>query len=191
MNKPAINIDYSNLLKGFNIPWVWSIAIVILPVLSILMIESELDTLIILAASVGVIFSGLSIVFPKMWIFSNILLLPLYLISRDTDVNPMEIFVYTYILTGLMFWFISMYLIKRERIVYNIGDFMLVLFIVMAFFNGIIAYLNDVEMFSWFKEYSLYTLYLLYFPFRYYIKDKKDRDLLLILLSISLIMSIS
>ena len=66
MNKPAINIDYSNLLKGFNIPWVWSIVIVILPVLSILMIESELDTLIILAASVGVIFSGLSIVFPKM-----------------------------------------------------------------------------------------------------------------------------
>lgn len=181
------DIEHTNFLKKYKISWIWSIAFAILPILIVLSINSELDTIIVIAALAGVLFAGVSIIFPKVWVYSTILMLPLYLISRDTDVNPMEIAVYTYILSGLLFWFISILFVKREKIVNNIGDFMLILFIVFAFFNIIIAYLNDVDMFSWFKEYSLYTLYLLYFPYRYYIKDKKDRDLLLIFLSISLI----
>lgn len=187
MNKSSVNIDHSNILKKFNISWIWSAVFAIIPILLILMINSELDTLIIVSAIIGILFAGLSIVFPKVWVYSTILLLPLYLISRDTEINPMEILVYSYILFGLLFWFVSVLLIKREKIVYNIGDFTLILFLVFAFLNFTIALLNDVDMFNWLKEYLLYALYLLYFPFRYYIKDKKDRDLLLVLLSISLI----
>lgn len=187
MNNSSINIDHSQFLKKFNISWMWAIVFAILPILSVFSISTELDTFVIIAAIGGVLFAGISIVFPKVWVYSTILLLPLYLISRDTEINPMEIAVYTYILSGLLFWFLSVLFIKREKLVYNIGDFMLILFIVMAFFNIFIAFLNEADMFKWFKEYSLYTLYLLYFPYRYYIKEKKDRDLLLILLSISLV----
>ena len=78
----------------------------ILPVGIFLAVKAELFGIYALAAIIGIFFASMSIIFPKVWAYSTILLLPLYLISRDTDVNPMEIVVYSYLFSGIILWFI-------------------------------------------------------------------------------------
>lgn len=159
----------------------------ILPVGIFLAVKAELFGIYALAAIIGIFFASMSIIFPKVWAYSTILLLPLYLISRDTDVNPMEIVVYSYLFSGIMLWFISEVFIHRRKVVYNFGDFCIILFLVFAFFNIIIALLNNTELLAWFKEYTVYCLYLLYFPYRKFFRTDDDVRKVITCLALSLI----
>jgi O-antigen ligase len=180
----AILKDSINSKRNWGI---LGVALSAICVLIILQTNPESTGIFTLAGIIGAFFAIISMIYPNVWVYTTILLLPAYLISRDSDVNAMEVVVYVYILFGTILWFMNTFLIKRERLARNVGDFILLLFFVFAAINSIIAYLNDVQMFNWFKQYSLFGLYTLYFPFRYYVKEKKDLNLFLILLGFSLL----
>ena len=163
------------------------IATVLLPSVIFLLCKAEDNGIFVLAGAVGLLFAFLSIAIPKVWAYSTTILLPLYLISRDTAVNPLEIVVYSYLLGGLLFWIIDQIFIKRNKVVQNAGDFFLFMFLAFAACNCVIAILNDTDLLDWFKEYSVYFLYLLYLPYRHYFKTEKDIKRLLIFFAISMI----
>lgn len=113
----------------------------------------------------------------EVWIITTFLILPGILLLKDAEMSAIEYFLYFYILGGTMLCFYKYNLLQRKRLINNLGELFLILFILFAFTNIIIAILNNVTFADWIRGYLLFYLYLMYFPFKEYLKDKKKLDI--------------
>lgn len=116
---------------------------------------------------------------PKIWVYVSILMFAPILALRDEGVSPIEIAFSVVVILGLVIYFFYKFFIEKKSIVENYGDLFILLFFVFLPFNGLVAYLNDVDLFYWLREVLILLLILLYFPIREYFTDLKDFNRLL------------
>lgn len=187
MNKPE-NINIREIIEQFKSPIIFGSLFILFSFYSIsFFLDFSTYYFLLLAIPIG--FLGLYLFFknPLFWLYSVIIASPFFLTTRGDDFGPSKIIPYAFMLPGIIMWFISQSLIKREKIVQNPGDFLYILFIFFLSLNVIIGIINESNMLNWLREYMVYFMYLLYFPARYYIRNRKQLDIFLILVAYSLI----
>ncbi|MCX7908022.1 MAG: O-antigen ligase family protein [Ignavibacteria bacterium] len=129
---------------------------------------------------------------PKIWCYFVTLSFAVFLIYRgkDDQVDVLEIAFALLVIPGLIYFFIHKLFVEKKQIIQNYGDLFILLFFIFLPFNGLIAFLNDVDIFRWVREISILILLLFYFPLREYIKSEKELGILLLCALIAVFSSI-
>lgn len=122
---------------------------------------------------------------PKLWLYSIPLLAYFYFFDNSEGVTLIEAVVGFYFLITLFVWMFWLIVVKRKKIIENIPDALFLTFCIFLFINSIITVANDVPILDWGRESSNIFLIGLYFPIRYYLKDKRDLKIFLIILAIA------
>lgn len=139
-------------------------------------------------------FLSLIVKYPKLWIFSVLVLFIPILIVRDVGVSVFEVLFSVVSLGGLLYFFFCKLVIEKKTIIHNYGDLFILSFFILIPFNIFFAAANNVEILRWFREIFVIMLILYYFPIREYFKTEKEFKLLLaitaILSAITIIISL-
>ncbi len=157
-------------------------------VLFVLSLNGKL-TLPVLGIAIGIPLVALMIKYPKLWLWTLAISSFEFFRTSDLKIGVGDILFGVLIIAGTYIWLFWKILIQREKIVNSIGDWLIIFFYIGLLFNLGIASLYDVKFLDWFREYTLFSNILLYFPFKYYIKDKKDIITILVLFGISVALS--
>ncbi len=123
--------------------------------------------------------------YPKVWIYLIILFGSAYLNTSSEGISPVDVVMGALYLGGLVIWFIHVLIVKKDKIVRNIADYLILFFFSVGSLVLIISALNGWDFLFSLREYMLWTITLLYFPIRYYIKERQDVTLLFILIAIT------
>ncbi len=146
----------------------------------------------ILIATIGVVvilalpFFWFCIRYPKLWIYSIALCTIPFLTTSGKGLSIADVVLGVVYLGGLFLWFYYILFIKKDKIVKNTADWLIIFFYIASFGCVIIAALNDVDFIDAFKEYANFSITLLYFPIRYYFNEKDDLKRLLVVFAISI-----
>ncbi len=124
--------------------------------------------------------------YPKLWIYSVALCTIPFLTTSGEGLSIADVVLGVVYLGGLILWFYYILFIKKDKIVKNTADWLIIFFYLASFGCVIIAYLNDVDIIDAFKEYANFSITLLYFPIRYYFNEKEDLKRLLVVFAISI-----
>ncbi|MCX6147198.1 MAG: O-antigen ligase family protein [Candidatus Kapabacteria bacterium] len=122
--------------------------------------------------------------YPKIWIYTIIASLTYFLTDSSEGVSALDVIVGGFYVFSLFVWFAWQLIIKRNRLVYNISDWLMLFLVALLPFFYLITFFNNINPLDGFREIILFILVLYYFPFRYYLKDKKDIIYLLVLFAI-------
>lgn len=136
-------------------------------------------------ASLPILFIILT--YPKIWIYSVVLLFTLFFAKTDDDLNFYEVVIALVYNAGLYLWIFWSVFVSKRKLVRNIADWIILfLFVLLLFGNSAIAVMNGVDFTTWLREYVLFTLTLFYFPIREHFSEKKDLIKLLIVLAVAI-----
>jgi len=141
---------------------------------------------IALAAIIALPLAWFCIRFPKMWIYLVAICTVPFLTTSGEGLSVADVVLGVVYLGGLIIWFYYILFIKKDKIVRNIADWLVIFFYITAFGCVIIAYINDVDFIDAFKEYANFSVLLLYFPIRYYFHEQEDLRKLLIVFAVSI-----
>lgn len=163
----------------------------VLPVVFIVAIYSyfaqdALFAAIALAAIIVLPFGWLCVRYPKLWVYLIAVCTIPFLTTSAEGLSVADVVLGVVYLGGLIWWFYYILFIKKDKIVQNTADWLIIFFYIAAFGSVIIAYLNDVDFIDAFKEYANFSITLLYFPIRYYFNTKDDLKKLLIVFAASI-----
>ncbi len=169
--------------KIFN---VWALAGLLLFtfILFFLSLNGELS-LPVLAVAIGIGYIALLFKYPKLWLWTIALSSFVFFRTSDVKIGVGDVIFGIFIIAGTYIWLFWKLLIQREKLIDSIADWFIILFYIGMLLNLGVAMLNDVKFINWFREYALFSNILLYFPFKYYLKDKKDIITILVLFGIS------
>ena len=157
-------------------------------VLFFLSLDGKL-TLPVLGVAIGIPFVALMFKYPKVWLWTLALSSFEFFRTSDVKIGPGDILFAVFIIAGTYIWLFWKILIQREKIIDNIADWLIILFYIGMMLNLGVAMMNNVKFLDWFREYTLFSNILLYFPFKYYLKDKKDIITILVLFGISIFLA--
>jgi O-antigen ligase len=89
-------------------------------------------------------------------------------------VTGSELGLVVFYIGGLALWFVIMLLVKRRKLIRNLGDTLILgAFCVMAL-NALVAYSNELDMFYWVREALLFVFLLYYFPIREHCRSQRQ-----------------
>jgi O-antigen ligase len=126
----------------------------------------------------------LIIAFPKLWLYSVVILFTVFFSVTDEELNILEVLTALIYNGGLLLWFVWYGLVLKKKIIRNSADWLILFFFaILLLGNSIIAVLNGVNIGDWIREYILFMLTLYYFPFREYFNDKQSIINLLVLIA--------
>lgn len=114
---------------------------------------------------------------PRLWLYSVVLVLPLWFPQKgdaDSSISIVEYLLVGFYIGGLALWFFIMLVICRKKIIRHVGDTALVLVIVASALNFFIAFVNDVPPLEWFRDWLLFVFLLYYFPIREHIQGERE-----------------
>lgn len=140
----------------------------------------------LLAIIFAIPITWLFIKYPKIWLYSIAATSFVFLRDSEKGVSLLDVAFGAYYIAGTIIWIFWKLFVHKEKLILNIGDWTLVFFYLLALLNIPIAVANDVKFIDCTREYILYTSIFIYFPIRYYFKEKKELNLLLILFGISI-----
>lgn len=124
--------------------------------------------------------------YPKIWIYTIIASLTYFLTDSNDGVSALDVIVGGFYIVSLFIWFAWHLIIKKNRLVYNISDWLMLFLVALLPFFYLITFLNNINPLNGLREIILFLLILYYFPIRYYLKDKKDVIYLLVLFALVL-----
>ncbi len=124
--------------------------------------------------------------YPKIWIYTIIASLTYFLTDSSEGVSSLDVIAGGFYIVSLFIWFAWHLIIKKNRLVYNISDWLMLFLVALLPFFYLITFLNDINPLNGLREIILFILILYYFPIRYYLKDKKDIIYLLVLFALVL-----
>lgn len=153
-----------------------------------LSVESEAG-LFVFAGIIGIMLLALIIKYPKLWLYSIAISSFSFFRSSAEGVSTADVLYGGYFVASTFIWIFWKMIVQRERIVTNIADWSILFFYSFVLFNSIWTFGDDVLLFDWFREYSLFSTVLLYFPIKYYIREKNEIVTLLILFGFSVVVS--
>jgi O-antigen ligase len=139
----------------------------------------ELDILyflpvIVLGAGIFQVFMR----YPRVWIYTVILGLMVLLTFASDEVSAIEVVTGVFYLGGIVIWLLWQTLVRKNKIIRNAGDWLLIFFILISSFNFVIASINNIELISWLREWHVFFLLLYYFPIREYFSNAHFKKLL-------------
>ncbi len=111
--------------------------------------------------------------YPQIWLYSIVLSQVVWLGGGSRSVTILEIALAGYFLGGLLLWFAWQLGVKRQRLIRNGGDMLLLTTFVLSSLNAIVALAHDVNMMLWAREWLLWVLILYYFPLREHLKEDR------------------
>ncbi len=187
-----IEADSNNLFQSFfreraKIGYWAALPIVLFVALAVYLSQDSLVAIIIFSAVLALPLIWACLKFPKLWVYSIVLSGIAYLSTGGKGVSATDVVLGAMYVGGLALWFAYIILVKKEKIVCNTADWLIIFFYLTAFGNVCIAAINGVVFFDSFKEYLGFSLTLLYFPIRHYFHEKKDLGRLFIALAIMLL----
>ena len=124
--------------------------------------------------------------YPKYWIYSIALISFLFFTPSDQGVGIIDIFYGGFVIAGSMIWIFWKIFVQKEKIIENIADWSILFFYIFVILNLPIALSNNISFMDWVREYILLSSLLIYYPVKYYLKEKKDFQYLLIAFGISM-----
>ena len=171
----------------FNIPAIVGLMLFTF-VLFFLSLNGQL-ALPVLGVAIGIPFFVLIIKYPKVWLWTIALSSFVFFRTSDLEIGVGDILFGIFIVVATYLWIFWIIFVKRDKLIDSIADWFIVLFYIGMVLNMVVAILNGADFISWFREYTLYSNILLYFPFKYYLTDKKDIIIILLLFGISVLLS--
>ena len=127
--------------------------------------------------------------YPKLWMGTFFLALPIFLSDTGKGLSASELAVGGFLMISIVVW-IGWTISNHEVILVRWwGDFLLLLFLALSFGNFAIAMLNGIPFVDWLAEWTVYLLVLYYFPIRHYFEqDERSIRQLLILGAVSTVL---
>jgi O-antigen ligase len=104
--------------------------------------------------------------FPKVWLGLFLLVLPFFLTDTGEGVSASEVAIGGLFTGAIALWMIWRLAVDPRPLVRGWTDFLLLLFIVAAFANIVVAASNHIPLGGWAVDWSYFLLMLYYFPFR-------------------------
>lgn len=114
----------------------------------------------------GLAVIALMVRFPKVWLGILLLGLPLFLTDTGKDISVTETIsggIYT---VSLLLWLVWRIGSDKPQLIRSWPDFLLVLFVVLALGNVVLAKFNGTALLGWGVDWSYFLLMLYYFPLR-------------------------
>lgn len=187
-----IQSQSNNIFQSFfgekaNISNWMIIPIALLIAAAVYLSQDSLTGLIIFASILSLPLLWAVMKFPKLWVYLIVFSGIAYLSTGGKGVSAADVILGAVYVGGLALWFFYITAIKKEKIVRNTADWLIIFFYLAAFGNVCIAAINGVMFFDSLKEYLGFALTLLYFPIRHYFTDKNDLAKLFIALMIMLL----
>jgi hypothetical protein len=142
--------------------------------------------LFVLAGIFGILMISLIIKYPKLWLYSIAISSFSFFRASSEGVSTADVLYGGYFIASTFIWIFWKMVVQRERIVTNIADWSILFFFFFLIINSFWSFSDDVQLFDWFREYSLFSTVLLYFPIKYYIREKNDIVTLLVCFGISI-----
>jgi hypothetical protein len=124
---------------------------------------------------------------PEVWLYTSMGLFVIFTRSRESEASPFDYFFAVYYIGGLILWMLGQLLYKREKLVRNYGDMLILLYSLGILGNFFISYFAGVQPINWLREASTLFLVLFYFPIRHYFNDEKKLKPFMIFFAIVLI----
>ena len=146
-----------------------------------------LESYILTAVLCGIALVIAMVRWPKVWIYSFLLALPLFLTDTGVGINVREIVIGSFYSGTVLLWMIWSIGRSDRRLVRHWVDFLLLLYVVFTACNIGIAALNDVELLEWAADFSVVCLMLYYFPIREYFGGEEELKQLLVVAGLSAI----
>lgn len=178
---------FADLLKfnaGYSKVFIISASIIIAGIVGV-SIYFEFD-LYVMAGLLSLPFLYIILTYPKIWIYSVVLLFSLFFSKTDADLNFYEVAIAMIYNGGLYLWLFWSGLVTKRKLVRNKADWLMLFLFVLLLGNAGIAMLNDVEFSAWAREYVLFSLTLFYLPIREHFSEKKDLITLLIVAAVAI-----
>ncbi len=111
---------------------------------------------------------------PKAWLYLLNVFAGIFFHTASDGVTVVDLMLGVYLIGSVILWFAYKLFVKKEKVVRNKGDWLLLTFFLLLPFNLFIAILNDTAPEMWIREYTIMFIMLLYFPIRDIIKTEKD-----------------
>lgn len=108
----------------------------------------------------------LMIRYPKVWLGVFMLSMPFFLTDSGVGVSATEVVFGTTFTLAIILWMMWRLNDQSRPLIKSWADFLLILFILAAMANILIALQNNVEPFGWGIDWSYFLLMLYYFPLR-------------------------
>ncbi len=141
----------------------------------------------VLGAVAGIPFIVAFIRYPKFWLHFVAVSSGVFFISTGEGVSALDVvFLLTHV-GGILIWLGWQVFVERRKLMRNIADWLIVFFFIALWLNLAIAWLNEVELIYWFREYFLLTATLYYFPFREYFNTPEKLKKILISFAIAIL----
>jgi len=153
-------------------------------VLLFLSLNSSL-ALPVLGIALGIPFFYVIIKYPKVWLWAIALSSFVFFRTSDLKIGVGDILFGVFIVASTYIWLMWKLFVQREKLVESIADWFIIVFYTGMLLNSVVAMLNGAKFLDWFREYALYSNMLLYFPFKYYLKEKKDIIIILVMFGLS------
>lgn len=133
----------------------------------------------------GLLFFVLFTFNPKLWLGFSAATVGLFIRGGTDGVSPGDVvFTLTFAVMNIL-WICWMLFVRKEKIIRNAGDFIILVFFVVLLINAITVIENDVAFANWLSVYILLINILFYFPLRHYVRTKSDLNIILICFLIS------
>lgn len=173
-----MNVTDSSKVQKYYLHSIF-LLVLLLPIFAFFLLKGF--EIYLLGTLFGVVAGLFFLKFPKIWCFFVTLSFAFFLIYRgkDDQVAFLEIAFALLVIPGLIYFFLEKIFIEKKQIIQNYGDLFIILFFLFLPINGLIAYLNDVDLSRWLREIVVLMLILFYFPLREYIRTERDLNILL------------
>jgi O-antigen ligase len=126
---------------------------------------------------VSVMILSVFIRYPRVWLCAVALGLVIWFPQKGEDtggITAMEYVMVAFYVGGLALWFSLMWFVQRRKLIRNVGDWLLIGFLVALLLNLFVAMGNEVSPLTWFRAALLFVFLLYYFPLREHLITQRD-----------------
>ena len=102
------------------------------------------------------------------------------------EINIQEIIFGIILLSTIIGWLFRTILIYGKKIINNTSELYLFLFLIIVVFSIIISLFQNVSLFIWFRKFIPFLIYFLYFPLVENLRSKKELNIILLTLLITI-----
>lgn len=124
---------------------------------------------------------------PKVWLFGLAIMSGIFFQSAGEGISIIDVVTGAYLLGSVIIWFAFKLIFKREKVVRNYGDLLILAFFLAMPLNLAITIFHEADTEIWIREFLMMFVMLLYFPIRDSIKSERDMKYFLSIIAIVII----
>jgi len=134
---------------------------------------TQIGPFIPLLVVLGLGFILAMIKWPKVWLATFLLSLPVFLTDSGKGLSAQELAMGGLFTLSIVVWIVWRIAAHPRPLVRTWMDFLVLAFIALTSLNFIVAMFNNVDPLGWLSEWALFFLILYYFPIREYFGDER------------------